>query len=85
MINVSVSQLVNQVDKTNFTLYAEWEDTHFKIILLRPCTIPLSGEVYNLINIYLFDCILLVHITKLDTKILKNSNKFFIFKTKYYS
>ncbi|XP_011264377.1 DNA repair protein XRCC4 [Camponotus floridanus] len=46
MINVSVSQLVNEVDKTNFTLYAEWEDTHFKIILLKPCTIPLSGEMH---------------------------------------
>lgn len=45
MINVSVSQLVNQVDKSNFTLYAEWEDTHFKIILLRPCTVPLRGEM----------------------------------------
>lgn len=52
MLNVSVSQLVNQVDKSNFTLYTEWEDTHFKIILLRPCTIPLNGEVCNLINIY---------------------------------
>lgn len=79
MINVSVSQLVNQVDKSNFTLYAEWEDTHFKIILLRPCTIPLSGEVYNLINIYLFDCILLVYITKIYMKILKNLN-FIFFK-----
>ncbi|XP_029158123.1 DNA repair protein XRCC4-like [Nylanderia fulva] len=47
MINVSVSQLVNQVDKSNFTLYAEWEDTHFKIILLRPCTVPLSGEMHT--------------------------------------
>ncbi|XP_050464000.1 DNA repair protein XRCC4-like [Cataglyphis hispanica] len=45
MINVSVSQLVNQVDKCNFTLYAEWKDTYFKIILLRPCTVPLSGEM----------------------------------------
>lgn len=47
MINVSVSQLVNQVDKSNFTLYAEWEDTHFKIILLRPCSVPLSGEMHT--------------------------------------
>ncbi|XP_070159861.1 DNA repair protein XRCC4 [Polyergus mexicanus] len=45
MINVSVSQLVNQVDKNTFTLYTEWEDTHFKIILLRPCTVPLKGEM----------------------------------------
>lgn len=47
MFNVSVSQLVNQVDKSNFTLYAEWEDTHFKIILLRPCTVPLNGEMHT--------------------------------------
>ncbi|XP_072745055.1 uncharacterized protein [Anoplolepis gracilipes] len=46
MINVSVSQLVNQVDNSNFTLYSEWEDTYFKIILLRPSTIPLSGEMH---------------------------------------
>lgn len=77
MINVSVSQLVNQVDKSNFTLYTEWEDTYFKIILLKPCTTPLSGEVCNLINIYLFDYILLVYITKLYNKILKNLSKFF--------
>ncbi|EGI70276.1 PREDICTED: DNA repair protein XRCC4-like isoform X1 [Acromyrmex echinatior] len=46
MINVSVSKLVNQVDKSNFTLYTEWEDTSFKIIVLRPCTLPLSGEMH---------------------------------------
>ncbi|XP_011864556.1 PREDICTED: DNA repair protein XRCC4-like [Vollenhovia emeryi] len=46
MINTSVSQLVNQVDKSDFTLYAEWEDTCIKIIVLRPCTVPLSGEMY---------------------------------------
>ncbi|KAG5326510.1 XRCC4 protein, partial [Acromyrmex heyeri] len=46
MINASVSQLVNQVDKSNFTLYTEWEDTSFKIIVLRPCILPLSGEMH---------------------------------------
>lgn len=46
MIKVSVSQLVNQVDKSQFTLYAEWEDTYFKIILLRSSTTPLTGEMY---------------------------------------
>lgn len=46
MINVSVSQLVNQVDKSDFTLYAEWEDTCFKIMVLRTCTVPLSGEMH---------------------------------------
>lgn len=45
MINVSVSQLVNQVDKSDFTLYAEWEDTCFKIMVLRSSTVPLSGEM----------------------------------------
>ncbi|XP_071572083.1 uncharacterized protein [Temnothorax nylanderi] len=45
MTNVSVSQLVNQVDKSDFTLYAEWEDTCFKIMILRSCTVPLSGEM----------------------------------------
>ncbi|XP_018370614.1 PREDICTED: DNA repair protein XRCC4-like isoform X2 [Trachymyrmex cornetzi] len=44
MINASVSQLVNQVDNSNFTLYTEWENTSFKIIVLRTCTLPLSGE-----------------------------------------
>ncbi|XP_018340745.1 PREDICTED: DNA repair protein XRCC4-like isoform X2 [Trachymyrmex septentrionalis] len=44
MINASVSQFVNQVDKSNFTLYTEWEDTSFKIIVLRTYTLPLSGE-----------------------------------------
>lgn len=53
MVNVSVSQLVNQVDKSHFTLYSEWENTHFKVILLRSSTIPLSGEVCN----YPFYCI----------------------------
>ncbi|XP_018056867.1 PREDICTED: DNA repair protein XRCC4-like [Atta colombica] len=46
MINASVSQLVNQVDKSNFTLYTEWEDTSFKIIVLRPSTLPLSGKMH---------------------------------------
>ncbi|XP_018393756.1 PREDICTED: uncharacterized protein LOC108772650 isoform X5 [Cyphomyrmex costatus] len=46
MSNVSVSQLVNQVDKSNFTLYTEWEDTSFKIMVLRPSTLPLSGEMH---------------------------------------
>ncbi|XP_020283984.1 DNA repair protein XRCC4-like [Pseudomyrmex gracilis] len=46
MIDVSVSQLVNEVDKSEFTLYAEWENTHFRIILLRSCTMPLSGEMH---------------------------------------
>ncbi|EZA61566.1 DNA repair protein XRCC4 isoform X2 [Ooceraea biroi] len=47
MINVSVSQLVNQVDNGQFTLYVEWEDTYFKIILLRSCTVPLKGEMHT--------------------------------------
>ncbi|KAL0133114.1 hypothetical protein PUN28_000706 [Cardiocondyla obscurior] len=45
MINVSVSKLFNQVDQSEFVLYAEWEDTGFKIIVLRPYTLPLNGEM----------------------------------------
>ncbi|XP_071629314.1 uncharacterized protein [Temnothorax longispinosus] len=43
---INVSQLINQVDKNNFTLYSEWEDTGFKIMILRSCTVPLSGEMH---------------------------------------
>lgn len=46
MINVSVSQLVNEVDKSDFTLYTEWEDTCIKIMVLRADTVPLSGEMH---------------------------------------
>ncbi|XP_032687315.1 DNA repair protein XRCC4-like [Odontomachus brunneus] len=45
MTDISVSQLVNQIDQSNFTLYAEWQNTYFKIILLRSCKVPLSGEM----------------------------------------
>lgn len=45
MINISVNQFVNQIDESYFTLYAEWQDTCFKIILLQSCKVPLSGEM----------------------------------------
>lgn len=47
MIDMSIGQLMNEVDKSYFTIYTEWQDTHFKIILLRSCMVPLSGEVHN--------------------------------------
>lgn len=45
MIRVNSCEIVNQIDNKCFTLYVEWLNSHFKVILLEPTMSPLSGEV----------------------------------------
>ena len=45
MIKINTCEIVNQVDNKCLTLYVEWLNSHFKIILLEPTMPPLSGEM----------------------------------------
>lgn len=45
MTKVSACEIFNQIDKKNFTLYVEWLDSNFKVMLLEPSMLPLSGQM----------------------------------------
>lgn len=56
MTKVSACEIFNQIDKKNFTLYVEWLDSNFKVMLLEPSMLPLSGQVcmqFILTNFYI--------------------------------
>ena len=45
MTNVTACEIINQADKKYFTLYAEWFESHFKVMLLESTSTPLGGMV----------------------------------------
>ncbi|XP_015191782.1 PREDICTED: DNA repair protein xrcc4-like [Polistes dominula] len=53
MLNITITQISNKIDGTQYILYTEWTNTCFKIILLQPSAAPLMGEMLtNDINFY---------------------------------
>lgn len=45
MTELNTCEIVNEVDNKCFTVYVEWLNSHFKIILLESTMPPLSGEM----------------------------------------
>lgn len=45
MTNVTACEIFNEADKKYFTLYAEWFESHFKVMLLESTSTPLRGKV----------------------------------------
>ncbi|CAK9797695.1 hypothetical protein ANTPLA_LOCUS1306 [Anthophora plagiata] len=44
-MKVTACEIFNQVDSKCYTLYTEWFNSHFKVILLEPTMSPLYGEM----------------------------------------
>ncbi|CAK9832885.1 hypothetical protein ANTRET_LOCUS9649 [Anthophora retusa] len=44
-MKVTACEIFNQVDSKYYTLYTEWFNSHFKVILLEPTISPLYGEM----------------------------------------
>ena len=45
MTNVTACEIFNQADEKYFTLYAEWFESHFKVMLLESTSTPLGGKM----------------------------------------
>ena len=45
MTNVTACEIFNQADKKYFTLYTEWFESHFKVMLLESTSTPLGGKM----------------------------------------
>ncbi|XP_076749864.1 uncharacterized protein LOC143422814 [Xylocopa sonorina] len=45
MTEVTGCEILNQVDNKFYTLYVEWFNSHFKLMLLEPTIPPLCGEM----------------------------------------
>lgn len=45
MVKLNTCEIVNEVDNECFTVYVEWLNSQFKIMLLGSTTPPLSGEM----------------------------------------
>lgn len=54
MTNVTACEIFNEADKKYFTLYAEWFESHFKVMLLESTSTPLGGKVRNTLKIARF-------------------------------
>ncbi|KAK2582919.1 hypothetical protein KPH14_008986 [Odynerus spinipes] len=47
MLDVTISQILNEVDQTEYVLYTEWTSTSFKIMLFKSSAVPLMGEMLD--------------------------------------
>lgn len=45
MANITTQQVINDVDKECYTLYVEWAESSFKIMIFKPEAQPLTGEM----------------------------------------
>ncbi|KZC07185.1 PREDICTED: DNA repair protein XRCC4-like [Dufourea novaeangliae] len=45
MTKIIGRELFNQIDKKYYTLYVEWLESYFKVILLEPTMLPLCGKM----------------------------------------
>ncbi|KAI4488439.1 hypothetical protein M0802_011612 [Mischocyttarus mexicanus] len=53
MLNITITQISNEINGIKYILYTEWKNTCFKIILLESSGAPLMGEMLaNDINFY---------------------------------
>lgn len=53
MLDITISQIVNEIDQSEYVLYMEWTNQSFKVILFKSSMEPLFGEMLdNDINFY---------------------------------
>lgn len=45
MSDITIAQILNEIDQIEYILYTEWKSTCFKIMLLKSSAVPLMGEV----------------------------------------
>lgn len=45
MSDITIAQILNEIDHIEYILYTEWKSTCFKIMLLKSSAVPLTGEV----------------------------------------
>ncbi|XP_047361761.1 DNA repair protein XRCC4-like [Vespa velutina] len=53
MSDITIVQILNEIDQIQYILYTEWKSTCFKIMLFKSSAVPLTGEMpENDINYY---------------------------------
>ncbi|XP_043673087.1 uncharacterized protein LOC122631450 isoform X1 [Vespula pensylvanica] len=53
MLDITIAQILNEIDQIQYILYTEWTSTYFKIMLFKSSAVPLMGEMLtNDINYY---------------------------------
>lgn len=50
MTKITACKIFNQIDNKYYTLYVEWFNLHFKVMLLNSIMSPLTGEVSSQIK-----------------------------------
>ncbi|KAL2718237.1 DNA repair protein xrcc4-like isoform X2 [Vespula squamosa] len=53
MLDITIAQILNEIDQIQYILYTEWTSTYFKVMLFKSSAVPLMGEMLtNDINYY---------------------------------
>lgn len=54
MLDITIAQILNEIDQIQYILYTEWTSTYFKIMLFKSSAVPLMGEVNIIFQNYFY-------------------------------